>query len=69
MIENIPEVGAPFCWTPAAFSSHSDATAEFLGASVRVSGRVAFVHKEHRFFRVEGRVPGSGAVIRECFKF
>lgn len=66
-MKDIPEVGAPYCWKPAAFSDHSDAVAGILGVTVRLNGRVVYVNEEHRFFRVEARFPGG--VLRECFKF
>lgn len=62
-----PEVGAPCCWTPAAFTEHNAGVAGLLGAAVRVSGRIVYVNLEHRFYRAEAAC--EGGVIRECFKF
>lgn len=62
-----PELGAPYCWTPFAFTEHNSGVAGMLGAAVRVSGRIVYINAEHRFFRVEGRC--EGGTIRECFKF
>lgn len=64
---NEPEVGAPCCWTPAAFTNHTEDSSAILGAAVHVSGRITMVHQAHRWFRVEASF--EGGTIRECFKF
>ena len=62
-----PEVGAPYRWTPSAFTEHNSGVAGMLGASVRVSGRIVYVDLEHRYFRAEAAC--EGGVLHECFKF
>ena len=66
-MSDTPEVGDPFSWIPAAFTVHTDATSDLLGAAVRLSGRIIYVNAAHRWFRAEARFPGG--VLRECFKF
>lgn len=66
-MRDIPEVGDPICWTPAAFTHNSDKTEYILGLTVRVSGRIAYVNEAHRWYRAEATFPGG--IIRECFKF
>lgn len=63
----IPKVGDPWSWTPAAFTNHGDDCAGVLGAVVRVNGRITYVNRAHGFFRAEASFPGG--TIRECFKF
>lgn len=66
-MKDIPEVGEPICWTPAAFTHNSDKTEYILGITVRVSGRIVYVNEAHRWYRAEASFPGG--TIRECFKF
>ena len=66
-MKDIPEVGEPICWTPAAFTHNTDNSAGVLGLTVRVSGRIVYVNAEHRWYRAEASFPGG--VIREGFKF
>lgn len=66
-MKDIPEVGEPICWVPAAFTEHNSGVAGMLGAAVRLSGRIVYVNLEHRFYRVEAAC--EGGVLRECFKF
>lgn len=66
-MKEIPEVGEPLCWTPAAFTHNTDNSAGVLGLTVRVSGRIVYVNEAHRWYRAEASFPGG--TIRECFKF
>lgn len=66
-MKDIPEVGEPICWTPAAFTHNTDKTEYILGITVRVSGRIVYVNEAHRWYRAEATFPGG--TIREGFKF
>ncbi|MBR2582395.1 MAG: hypothetical protein IKO83_01525 [Oscillospiraceae bacterium] len=66
-MKDVPEVGEPICWTPAAFTHNTDNSAGVLGLTVRVSGRIVYVNAEHRWYRAEATFPGG--TIREGFKF
>ena len=65
-MKDIPEVGEPICWTPAAFTHNTDNSAGVLGLTVRVSGRIVYVNAAHRWYRAEATFPGG--TIREGFK-
>ena len=66
-MKDIPEVGEPICWVPAAFTEHNSGVAGMLGAAVRLSGRIVYVNEAHRWYRAEASFPGG--TIREGFKF
>lgn len=62
-----PEVGDPFTWSPTAFSVYSSTVGTLLGAASILHGFVIQVNEAHRWFRVEAHCPGG--TIRETFKF
>lgn len=65
-MNSVPEPGTAWHWTPSAFTLAKEET-PVRGLTAEVDGRVVYVNRQHRFFRVEGSFPGG--VIRECFKF
>lgn len=64
-MNNIPEVGDPYCWEPSSFSDFSENASATLRATTRVSGRIVYVNREHGWFRAEAEC--NGTLIRECF--
>ena len=56
------EIGEPVSWVPSCFT-----LGEFPGACKRISGRVTYINREHRWYLAEGEC--FGKTIREGFKF
>lgn len=59
-------LGERVTWTPSAFEAEvSGQGADRVRKTRTVTGRVAYIHPEGRYYMAEAKV--NGAVLRECF--
>lgn len=58
-------IGDTYTWTPGAFEGASGICS--FEKLARVSGRVVYINKAHRYFTVEAEA--HGYKLRESFKF
>lgn len=61
MIQMI-KLGAKVTFIPDAFTRIENAD-----IPVEITGRIVYINREHRYFRVEAEV--NGYLLHECFKF
>ena len=63
----VSEIGEKISFVPYAFVQYKQGDA--MQAVRRVTGTVVQIHRAHRWFRVEYRLPGVAWPCHECFKF
>ena len=58
----MPKIGQPVRWVPSSFYRE-----QFGGVPLRLSGKIVYINRKHRFYTVEALC--NGYLIRESFKF
>lgn len=56
------KLGAKVTFIPEAFTRIENAD-----IPVKITGRIVYINREHRYFRVKAKV--NGYALHECFKF
>lgn len=61
------QIGDKLRFTPTTYSAAGGFGAQTLDVQTTVTGRVILINGEHRFYRVEYKLPGC--IGHECFKY